>query len=85
MSGEVVVAGAQLRPSETHWVHAANCHAIPVFRTAEKTRLEILPDPKAEGLRRLGRLSPLFRGIWNEPDDGAKASSTYQFVSASLA
>ncbi|KAL3951818.1 hypothetical protein ACCO45_013535 [Purpureocillium lilacinum] len=61
LAGEVTVAGATLRPGETtYWVHAPHCHAVPVLRTAEKTRLEIHGDPNADGLRRLGRLSPCF-------------------------
>ncbi|KAH7156828.1 hypothetical protein EDB81DRAFT_401382 [Dactylonectria macrodidyma] len=68
--GEVTIAGACLRPSETiQWVHAPHCHAIPVLRTAENTGLELHSDNTARGLRQLGRLSPLFRKMWNEPAD----------------
>ncbi|KAF4997371.1 hypothetical protein FGRMN_3956 [Fusarium graminum] len=70
IQGEVTLAGATLYPSEgIEWVHAPHCHAIPVLRTAEETRLELHPDQSARGLRQLGRLSPLFRKIWNEPTD----------------
>lgn len=80
------MTGATIRPSDDiQWVHAPHCHAIPVLRTAERTRLEIHQDPNAQGLRRLGRLSPLFRRLWNEQVDsghvnlGGKAS-TFQIV-----
>ncbi|KAF7555837.1 hypothetical protein G7046_g6472 [Stylonectria norvegica] len=66
--GEVTIAGASLRPSgAVQWIHAPHCHAIPVLRSAEKTGVELHPDPTARGLRQLGRISPLFRKIWNEP------------------
>ncbi|UNI17872.1 Polynucleotide 5'-hydroxyl-kinase grc3, variant 2 [Purpureocillium takamizusanense] len=69
-----------LRPGETtYWVHAPHCHAVPVLRTTERTRLELHSDPKAESLRKLGRLSPLFRGIWNE----GQARPTFQFLGTS--
>ncbi|POR32012.1 Polynucleotide 5'-hydroxyl-kinase GRC3 [Tolypocladium paradoxum] len=89
LSGEVTVAGATLRPCQrTHWVHAAHCHAIPVLRTAEKTRLELHSDPAAESLRKLGRLSPLFRRIWNDPpgvvsEGRPKTPSTFSFLGTS--
>ncbi|CAM1504231.1 Fc.00g018220.m01.CDS01 [Cosmosporella sp. VM-42] len=70
LHGEVTMSGALLRPSETmHWVHAPHCHALPVLRTADNTGLELYPDPSARGLRQLGRISPLFRRMWNEPPD----------------
>ncbi|KAF5005868.1 hypothetical protein FDECE_7726 [Fusarium decemcellulare] len=71
VQGELTLAGATLRPSETiQWVHAPHCYAIPVLRTTEGTRLEIHPDQTARGLRQLGRISPLFRKMWNEPPEG---------------
>lgn len=87
VQGEVTLAGATLRPSETiEWVHAPHCHAIPVLRTVENTRLELHPDLNARGLRQLSRISPLFRRMWNEPsetDQGKKISreATFQIVS----
>ncbi|KAF7544996.1 hypothetical protein G7Z17_g9521 [Cylindrodendrum hubeiense] len=70
LRGEVTIAGACLRPSDTiQWVHAPHCHAVPVLRSAENTGLELHPDSNARGLRQLGRLSPLFRKMWNEPSD----------------
>ncbi|RCI13272.1 hypothetical protein L249_0119 [Ophiocordyceps polyrhachis-furcata BCC 54312] len=67
LTGEVTVTGAVLRPSQNiHWIHAPHCHAIPVLRTTETTSLELHQDYEAEGLRQLGRLSPLFRNIWND-------------------
>ena len=85
----MTVAGATLRADgNTHWVHAPHCHAIPVLRTREHTRLELHVDPDARALRQLGRLSPLFRRMWNEPTTGTDASphpaSTFQIVSMVL-
>ncbi|KAF5541610.1 polynucleotide 5 hydroxyl-kinase GRC3 [Fusarium mexicanum] len=85
IQGEVVLAGATLYPAETiEWVHAPYCHAVPVLRTKEQTRLELHPDKNAQGLRQLGRLSPLFRKMWNEPPEGDSAKSyketTFQIV-----
>lgn len=82
----MTVAGATLRPDgDTHWVHAPHCHAVPVLRTREHTRLELHIDPYAHALRQLGCLSPLFRRIWNEPADSAvksrNANPTFQIVS----
>ena len=77
LEGEVAVAGTTLRADgETHWVHASYCHAIPVLRTRPQTRLELHMDPCAPALRQLGRLSPLFRNLWNEP-----ASLSFDIVS----
>jgi polynucleotide 5'-hydroxyl-kinase GRC3/NOL9 len=86
IQGEVVLAGATLYPAETiEWVHAPHCHAVPVLRTKEQTRLELHPDKNAQGLRQLGRLSPLFRKMWNEPPEGdstkTNTEATFQFVS----
>lgn len=70
LAGEVTVSGATLWPGDQpHWIHATHCHAVPVLRTAERTRLEIQSDINAKGLRQLERLSPLFRRIWNEPQN----------------
>ncbi|EJP70881.1 GRC3 protein [Beauveria bassiana ARSEF 2860] len=68
-SGEVAVLGATLTASETiHWVHAPNCHAIPVIRTSEKTRLELHHDKADKPLLRLSSLSPLYQRIWHADD-----------------
>ncbi|KAH6605985.1 hypothetical protein Trco_005138 [Trichoderma cornu-damae] len=86
IAGEATVFGATLRPSDPiHWVHAPHCHAIPVVRTSEKVSLELHNDSSADGLRRLGRLSPLFRGIWSEPTEGPAEATlgrgrTFQIV-----
>ncbi|WKT39434.1 Polyribonucleotide 5'-hydroxyl-kinase Clp1, P-loop domain [Fusarium oxysporum f. sp. vasinfectum] len=85
IQGEVVLAGATLYPAETiEWVHAPHCHAVPVLRTKEQTRLELHPDKNAQGLRQLGRLSPLFRKMWNEPPEGDSTKSnkeaTFQII-----
>lgn len=87
--GEVNVAGASFRATEAvHWVHAPSCHAIPVLRCAEKTGLELYPDPCARSLRQLGRLSPLFRKMWNEPTNSTNkrpiSEATFQIVSPKL-
>ncbi|RGP70419.1 polynucleotide 5 -hydroxyl-kinase grc3 [Fusarium sporotrichioides] len=77
IQGEVRLAGATLYPSETiEWVHAPHCHAVPVLRTTEETTLELHPDSNARGLRQLGRLSPLFRKIWNEPPETNSSHTT---------
>ncbi|KAL9483950.1 hypothetical protein ACSS6W_002739 [Trichoderma asperelloides] len=86
IAGEVTVFGATLRPSDPiHWIHAPHCHAIPVLRTSEKVSLELHNDPNADSLRRLSRLSPLFKGIWSESKDGPTETSlgrgrTFQIV-----
>ncbi|KAI9147756.1 Polynucleotide 5'-hydroxyl-kinase GRC3 [Paramyrothecium foliicola] len=68
LAGGITVAGATLRPSDKiYWVHAPHCHALPVLRTAENTHLELHEDSLARDLRLLGRLSPLFRKLWNDP------------------
>ncbi|KAM0503716.1 hypothetical protein ACHAP8_002957 [Fusarium lateritium] len=77
IQGEVRLAGATLYPSETiEWAHAPHCHAVPVIRTTEKTKLELHPDSNARGIRQLGRLSPLFRKIWNEPPETNSSKAT---------
>jgi polynucleotide 5'-hydroxyl-kinase GRC3/NOL9 len=85
LHGEVTLAGATLRASEnTFWVHAPQCLALPVIRTTEESRLELHNDPTSRGLRKLGRLSPLFRRIWNESGDTADGTvggeNTFQIV-----
>ncbi|KAH6996866.1 hypothetical protein EDB80DRAFT_135761 [Ilyonectria destructans] len=89
LRGEVTIAGACLRPSETiKWIHAPHCHAVPVLRSAENTGLELHPDNAARGLRQLGRLSPLFRKMWNEPADATSGrrsakEATFQILHTS--
>ncbi|KAJ4271685.1 Polynucleotide 5'-hydroxyl-kinase grc3 [Fusarium torreyae] len=89
IQGELTLAGATLRPSETiEWVHAPHCHAVPVLRTTEDARLELHPDQNARGLRQLGRISPLFRKMWNEPPEGDSAKkiskeATFQIIHTS--
>ncbi|KAF3068005.1 Polynucleotide 5'-hydroxyl-kinase GRC3 [Trichoderma lentiforme] len=89
IAGEATVFGATLQPSDPiHWIHAPHCHAIPVIRTSEKTSLELHHDPNADGLRRLSRLSPLFRGIWGESKDDSTEHNlgkgrTFQIVCSS--
>ncbi|PHH59587.1 hypothetical protein CDD81_2852 [Ophiocordyceps australis] len=66
LKGSVTVAGAVLNPgSSIQWVHAPHCYAVPVLRTAEDTKLVLYHDANAHGLRKLGRLSPMFRRIWD--------------------
>ncbi|KAL7797238.1 hypothetical protein V8C37DRAFT_408026 [Trichoderma ceciliae] len=77
IAGQVTVFGATLRSSDPiHWIHAPHCHAIPVIRTSEKVSLELHNDPNANGLRRLSRLSPLFKGIWSESRDDFTETNT---------
>ncbi|WXC40594.1 Polynucleotide 5'-hydroxyl-kinase grc3 [Fusarium graminearum] len=85
IQGEVSLAGATLYPSETiEWVHAPHCHAVPMLRTIDETILELHPDRNARGIRQLGRLSPLFRKIWNESPEtnSSKTSkeSTFEII-----
>lgn len=85
--GEVVVLGATLGPSkEVQWLHAPQCHALPVLRSSARSCLEVHNDVEAISLRKLGNLSPLFRAIWNE--DEAQQSSrpmpTFRIVSRSV-
>ncbi|PFH62896.1 hypothetical protein XA68_11215 [Ophiocordyceps unilateralis] len=89
LTGEVTVAGAVLQPSEKIvWVHAPHCHAIPVLRTAESTSLELHNDAEAEGLRKLGKLSPLFQNIWNVlpaqvAESRSRGPTSFQFLGES--
>lgn len=86
-SGEVAVLGATLTASETiHWVHAPNCHAIPVIRTSEKTRLELHHDKADKPLLRLSSLSPLYQRIWHADDRSSEetdnsSGDTFRIVS----
>ncbi|KAF3357610.1 hypothetical protein VDGD_00811 [Verticillium dahliae] len=86
VSGEVTIAGATLNKTDNIvWAHAAHCHAIPVLRCSEDTKIELHPHPRAIELRRLERLSPMFRSLWNElakPGTGAKSelASTFQII-----
>ncbi|KAJ0288741.1 hypothetical protein CBS470a_004730 [Colletotrichum nupharicola] len=87
ISGEVTVAGATIRPTDgIQWVHAPHCHGIPVVRCSDETTLELHPHPQAASLRKLERLSPLFRSLWNEPEETKSskkraAVDTYKIVS----
>ncbi|XWW99294.1 hypothetical protein V2A60_007303 [Cordyceps javanica] len=77
-SGEVSILGATLTASETiHWIHSPHCHALPVIRTSEKTRLELHNDRADGSLLCLSSLSPLYQRIWHEkegqPDDTASS------------
>ncbi|TWU78201.1 Polynucleotide 5'-hydroxyl-kinase grc3 [Metarhizium rileyi] len=77
VDGEVTLAGATLRAAEKmYWVSAPNCVALPVIRTIEETRLELHNDPEFSSLRSLGRLSPLFRRLWNESSETIDGIST---------
>ncbi|CAH0019134.1 unnamed protein product [Clonostachys rhizophaga] len=87
IEGELTIAGATLRPSpDLQWIHAPHCHAIPVLRTTKPTKLELHADPAAKSLRQLGRLSPLFRRIWNDPVEAPGAQrppSTFRILYSS--
>ncbi|KHN93798.1 Pre-mRNA cleavage complex II Clp1 [Metarhizium album ARSEF 1941] len=89
VDGELTLAGATLRAAEDiFWVFAPHCVALPVVRTTQDTRLELHNDPELNNLRKLGRLSPLFRRIWNEPSEAADgiatSGQTFQFIGSSL-
>ncbi|KAK8050270.1 Polynucleotide 5'-hydroxyl-kinase grc3 [Apiospora phragmitis] len=68
VSGEVTLNGALLKAStdKTHWVCAPQCYALPVLRCPDEAAIELAPHPAAESLGKMGRLSPLFRRIWND-------------------
>ncbi|KAI0533094.1 hypothetical protein GGR58DRAFT_135503 [Xylaria digitata] len=64
-SGEVTIYGAILKASKNvSWVHAPQSHALPVIRCADEATLELQSHPRAQGLKDLGMLSPLFRKLW---------------------
>ncbi|KAK8082779.1 Polynucleotide 5'-hydroxyl-kinase [Apiospora saccharicola] len=68
ISGEVTLNGALLKGAadKTHWVCAPQCYALPVLRCPDEAAIELAPHPAAENLGKMGRLSPLFRRIWND-------------------
>jgi polynucleotide 5'-hydroxyl-kinase GRC3/NOL9 len=79
-----MVYGAHLRASDpVAWIHAPLCHAVPVVRSPRQTVVELLPHPHGEPLRRLEKLSPLFRKLWhNARPEGKKGRTpTFQIVS----
>ncbi|KAM0811499.1 putative Polynucleotide 5'-hydroxyl-kinase GRC3 [Seiridium cardinale] len=83
ISGHVTICGAVLRSSsKTRWVHAPHCHALPVIRCPEQAVIELEPCLAAQGLRRLGTLSPLFRRLWNESSAprGAAGDSSFSIL-----
>ncbi|KAG6005965.1 hypothetical protein E4U43_000514 [Claviceps pusilla] len=86
VTGEVTIAGATLRSSENiFWVYAPHCLAMPVIRTTQDSRLRLHNDTNSIHLKKLGRLSPLFKRLWNEPaeanDDAGKRS--FRFIGTS--
>lgn len=85
VAGEVTVAGATLRSSETiFWVQAPNCLAIPVIRTTQNCELQFHNDVNSVHLKKLGRLSPLLRRLWNEPVEAdSSAGKSFRFISDS--
>ncbi|TDZ15680.1 Polynucleotide 5'-hydroxyl-kinase GRC3 [Colletotrichum orbiculare MAFF 240422] len=84
IEGEITIAGASIRSQDgTKWVHAPHCHGIPVIRCSDETTLEIQSHPQANSLRKLGRLSPLFRSLWNEPDQKSPKTDTYKIICTS--
>lgn len=83
VAGEVTVAGATLPSSENIlWVYATHCSAVPVIRTTQDSRLQFHNDTNSTHLRKLGRLSPLLRRLWNEPaESNHNKKRTFRFVS----
>ncbi|KAJ3474293.1 hypothetical protein NLG97_g9909 [Lecanicillium saksenae] len=76
-SGEVAISGATLPVSDTiYWVQAPHCHALPVIRTSEKTRLELHNDKANKPISSLSALSPLYQRIWHEHDSNSEAAFT---------
>lgn len=82
--GEAWISGATIRPSsEVTWISSSLCYSSPVLRCPHASVLELHQDPTSDGLRNLGRLSPLFRGIWNRVrSQGDTKAPTYQIVCA---
>ncbi|KAL1899192.1 Polynucleotide 5'-hydroxyl-kinase grc3 [Sporothrix stenoceras] len=82
--GTMTVAGATLRASEkTYWVHAPRCYALPVLRCTDDATIMLQPHPAAAALRQLGKLSPMFSRLWNEPPiDSSKKefNATFQIL-----
>ncbi|ATY65047.1 RNA processing Grc3 [Cordyceps militaris] len=77
LAGEVAIVGATLTASETiHWVHAPHCHALPVIRTSEKTRLELHNENADRPLFCLSSLSPLYQRIWHKPDRNSEETDS---------
>ncbi|KAG5928783.1 hypothetical protein E4U42_008038 [Claviceps africana] len=86
LTGEITIAGATLRESETiFWVYAPHCSAVPVIRTTQDCRILFHNDPNSVHLKKLGRLSPLFKRLWDEPaeanDNAGKRS--FRFIGTS--
>ncbi|KAK3486665.1 uncharacterized protein B0T23DRAFT_231038 [Neurospora hispaniola] len=84
--GELTVAGAFLSKSDlVHWVHAPQCHALPVIRITSDATIELHPHPGARSLRQLASLNPAFGRLWNESDDvtpgqAKKVIPTFQII-----
>ncbi|EFX00884.1 RNA processing protein [Grosmannia clavigera kw1407] len=77
-SGEVTVAGATLRPRrQAYWVHAPQCHALPIVRCTDEATVTLVPHLGAAGLRKLERLAPVFGQLWNETKE---AKETFQIL-----
>ncbi|GAB0138062.1 hypothetical protein EsDP_00006309 [Epichloe bromicola] len=85
VAGEVTVAGATLRSSETiFWAQAPHCLAIPVIRTTQNCELQFHNDVNSVHLKKLGRLSPLLRRLWNEPVEAdSSAGKSFRLVNDS--
>ncbi|KAI0886816.1 uncharacterized protein GGS22DRAFT_118094 [Annulohypoxylon maeteangense] len=76
-SGEITINGATLRSTEKAcWVEAPHCHALPVIRCSDRATTELLPHQNAVAMKSLGKLSPYFRRLWNEPDLSSLAKKT---------
>ncbi|OAA82034.1 RNA processing protein Grc3 [Akanthomyces lecanii RCEF 1005] len=72
-SGEVSILGTTINASETiHWIHAPHCHALPVIRASEKTRVELHSDKADKPLSCLSALSPLYQRIWHENESNSE-------------
>lgn len=84
--GELTIAGAFLSKSDlVHWVHAPQCHALPVIRITSDATIELHPHPGARSLRQLASLNPAFGKLWNEVDDAVpghikKNTPTFQII-----
>lgn len=79
-SGIITVYGAVLRPnSSPQRVHAPSITALPEIQ-ARQANTSISISSTNSGVRKLGKLSPLFRNIWTANSDSKR---TFEFLGAS--
>ncbi|KAF8431848.1 hypothetical protein BGX38DRAFT_1277063 [Terfezia claveryi] len=95
LSGSIQVYGATLTPSSgTHEVWAPSTHALPVIEALPSKRerkiqekdgefdTEIVVSKFNSGIRDIGRLWPMFGGVWAPPNTSNK-EDTYHLLTTS--